>query len=767
MRKRLFILCAMMFSLTILTTAQNIFQKILRGTNPDEARCVQQTTDGGYIVTGTTLSFGTGYYDIFLIKFNANGDTVWTKTFGGTDYDDAWSVQQTTDGGYIIAGNTRSFGSGFGDAYLIKTDVNGDLLWSKAIGGTSTDQAFSVQQTTDGGYIATGYSASFNTGDFDVYLIKTDANGNSVWTKTFGAADTNDYGNSVQQTNDGGYIITGYTGSFGAGGDDVYLIKTDSNGDTLWTKTFGGTNNDKGNSVKQTADGGYIIAGSTYSFSSGIAHVYLIKADINGDTLWTKIFDGVGGIGYSIQETTDTGYIIAGIGNQKVYLIKTNSSGDTLWTKAFGETGFEDGFSVYQTTDGGFIVTGITNTFQPSGDYDIFLIKTNAAGNSGCYESNPPAIILPTATQVSHSASIVITPNTIVTTPTSVAGSAGFADSTRCLTICTPPSATIVPAGAQVFCSGESVTLSSNSGTGFTYRWFKNGSAITGATNQTYIAATPSNYSVEVTKNCGIDTSSTVTVTVNSVPSATITPSGPTTFCAGESVMLNVSYGTNKIYQWKKGGVNIAGATLSSYTATTGGTYKVTVTNTVTGCSKTTASGTVVTVNPSPAATITPQGPTTFCAGGSVLLKGNSGTGFTYQWKKGGSNIAGVTNKNYTATLAGVYKVKVTNSYGCSKLSTGITVTVPCREEETVSENIFDVKVFPNPSPGDFVFEVSNTANKKNSIAIYDVIGKLVYSEDIFNSHFTIRHSQLSPGIYSAVVINGENKKVLKLVKTN
>src|SRR5207342_3251667 len=155
----------------------------------------------------------------------------------------------------------------------------------------------------------------------------------------------------------------------------------------------------------------------------------------------------------------------------------------------------------------------------------------------------------------------------------------------------------------------------------------------------------------------------------------------------------NVPTGSNKTYQWKKSNINIAGATLSSYTATTGGSYKVTVTNIVTGCSKTTASATVVTVNTLPTATITPQGPTTFCAGGSVVLAANTGAGLTYKWKKGSNFISGATLSNYTATTGGNYKVQITNSNGCSKTSAGVTVTVPCKEGESlVSANDFDVK---------------------------------------------------------------------------
>src|SRR3990172_2192199 len=263
--------------------SQTTFQKTFGGTSDDWGFSVQQTTDGGYIITGTITSFGAGYEDAYLIKTDASGNSLWTKTFGGITYDVGNSVRQTTDGGYIIAGTTYSFGVGNYDVYLIKTDANGNTLWTKTFGGTSSDEGYSAQQTTDGGFVITGYTGSFGAGNADVYLIKTNGSGDTLWTKTFGGIGI-DYGLSAQQTTDGGYVIAGVTQSFGAGIDDVYLIKTDGNGDTLWTKIFGGTDIDEGYSVQQTTDGGFVITGYTGSFGAGNADVYLIKTDANGNS---------------------------------------------------------------------------------------------------------------------------------------------------------------------------------------------------------------------------------------------------------------------------------------------------------------------------------------------------------------------------------------------------------------------------------------------------------------------------------------------------
>ena len=290
------------------------------------------------------MSFGAGKADVYLIKTNALGDTQWTRTYGGADIDEGFSVQQTSDGGYIVAGLTWSFSAGLQDVYLIKTNASGDTQWTRNYGGTVNDWGYSVQQTSDGGYIVTGWTGSFGAGSADIYLIKTNASGDTLWTRTYGGAQY-DEGNSVQQTSDGGYIVAGYTYSFGAGSYDVYLIKTNASGDTQWTRTYGGTNDDEGFSARQTTDGGYIVAGYTGSFGAG-GDVYLIKTNASGDTQWTRTYGGTGGDeGYWVRQTSDGGYIVAGwtgsfgAGNYDVYLVKTDSLGNVAASVSEPKTG--------------------------------------------------------------------------------------------------------------------------------------------------------------------------------------------------------------------------------------------------------------------------------------------------------------------------------------------------------------------------------------------------------------------------------------------
>ncbi len=361
------------------------WEKTFGDTSSDYGHSVQQTIDGGYIIAGSTNSFGAVGSDVYLIKTDGNGDTQWFKTFGGANSDYGHSVQQTTDGGYIIAGYTSSFGAGSSDVYLIKTDSTGNAEWSKTFGGPGTDYGYSVQQTTDGGYIIAGtYSYA------DIYLIKTDSNGETEWAKAFGGHD-DDVGYSVQQTTDGGYIVAGDYGN------KAYLLKTDSNGNEQWSQVLGGSN---GRSVQQTSDGGYIVAGDYGS------KAYLVKTDSDGNELWNQSFSGMyEAYGKSAQQTTDGGYIVAGhtqlkYGKDDIYLIKTDDNGNELWSETFGCSSYDYGYSVQQTTDGGYIVAGQTDSYG-AGSYDIYLIKTkgsNAVPDIKANNSDYPIFTTPQKT---------------------------------------------------------------------------------------------------------------------------------------------------------------------------------------------------------------------------------------------------------------------------------------------------------------------------------------------------------------------------------
>ena len=303
----------------------------------------------------------------------------WNRTFGGTDAGFASSVQQTADGGYIVAGRTGSLENNT-SARLIKVDPAGNREWQRAFGGTGLNEAGSVQQTADGGYIVAGCTSSFGADELDVWLIKTDRKGIEEWNRTFGGTDWN-FALSVHQTADGGYIAAGRTetGSLGGNGSAM-LIKVDPAGNREWQRAFGETGNDVANSVQQTADGGYIVAGDTYGYGAG-GSFWLIKTDSSGVEEWQRAFGETWlDEASSVQQTADGGYIVAGdtygfgAGGSDFWLIKTDSSGVEEWRKTFGGTGDDVANSVQQTADGGYIVAGYTSSFGAGGS-NIWMIK--------------------------------------------------------------------------------------------------------------------------------------------------------------------------------------------------------------------------------------------------------------------------------------------------------------------------------------------------------------------------------------------------------
>jgi len=360
------------------------------GAGDDWGNSVAPTSDGGYIVTGRTRSFGAGNFDLFLVKFNSFGVLTWARSVGGAHADGGCSVAQTFDEGYIVIGWTCSFGPGNATLFLCKFNSSGILIWAKTVGGAGDDGGFSVALTSDSGFIVTGWTYSFGVGGHDLFLIKINSSGDLTWAKTVGQIN-NQWGNSVVPTSDGGYIVTGIAEGFGAGGSDLFLVKFNFSGDLIWAKTAGGANSDCGNSVAQTSDEGYIVTGSTRSFSAGYYDLFLAKFDSSGDLIWAKTVGGAyNDGGNSVALTSDGGYIVTGstysfgTGYYDLFIGKFNSSGDLTWAKTVGGEGTrnDEGHSVTPTSDGGYIVTGETKSFG-IGTSDLFLVKFSSSGEIG------------------------------------------------------------------------------------------------------------------------------------------------------------------------------------------------------------------------------------------------------------------------------------------------------------------------------------------------------------------------------------------------
>jgi hypothetical protein len=332
---------------------------------------------------------------------SAQPEEAWNTTFGGSGFDWGSYVLEKEGGGYIIVGHTESYGAGRNDAWLIATDASGNEEWNKTFGGAGNEFGSWVVQTRDGDYILVGSRGPWEIGGSDVWLIKTDSEGNEHWNKTFGGS-ANDFGTSILEIEKNGYIVVGNTESYGSGGSDIWMIKTDSDGVIEWDKAFGGFGDDACKSVVATEDGGYVIGGVTRSYGNGSNDLWLIKTDSEGNMVWDRTFGGSGDdYGGSVLQTEDGGYVLLGqtrvhspgIGGGVAWLIKIDSEGNLEWEKTLGyEDGDYLGSSIQKVGDGGYLIAGAVISYLEgptevdgtvsfgSDGHDILIIKTDPEG---------------------------------------------------------------------------------------------------------------------------------------------------------------------------------------------------------------------------------------------------------------------------------------------------------------------------------------------------------------------------------------------------
>jgi hypothetical protein len=380
MKKWLF--CLTLFILSFYSNAQ-LHQGVfaIGGPSQEQGSCIIQAKNGDYAIAGYTPSYGAGGYDFYILKLDNAGNLQWTKTIGGINNDEAESIIQTRDGGFAIIGTTGSFGTG-GDVYVVKLDSLGNLKWTKTIGGSGADYGASIVQTMDDGFAITG-----TTNTHQPYLIRLDSAGNLKWTKTI--ISPAGYGGSIIQAKDGGFAITGYTVPTSTM-SDVLIVKFDSTGNLQWLKTIGGLNNDYGESIIQSKDGNYVVTGTTASFGAGGDDVYVIKLDSTGSIKWTKTIGGKkNDDGYCIIQNKNGSYTIAAGTNSfadslhgDTYIINLDSNGNLNWTKTIGGKSETDYCtSIVQTFDGGFALAGVTFSYG-DGSSDIYFLKLDSLGNT-------------------------------------------------------------------------------------------------------------------------------------------------------------------------------------------------------------------------------------------------------------------------------------------------------------------------------------------------------------------------------------------------
>ena len=704
-----------------------------------------------------------GLIDEGIFGCNPGPDVIWQNTIGGVESDNIADIHPTSDGGYIliagsdsdISGDKNANSNGAIDYWIVKLDAIGNITWQKTIGGSGNDWPKCISQTTDGGYIAGGYSSSGISGDKneaslggdDFWIIKLDALGNIEWQNTIGGNST-DLLNDLNQTLDGGFIAGGSSFS-GISGDkttpnaanDGWILKLNATGSIEWQKSIRGNLFDILDNIKQTTDGGYIaglysesgIGLDKTAPSQGAYDYWIVKLDASGNIMWQNtIGGGAGDYLYAVSQLSDGSYIVGGtsfssasgnktevlIGGSDLWIVKLDISGNLVWQNTIGGADLDGLNAIRATQDNGFIIGGFSWS-DISGDKvenkiiggveDAWIMKLNSEGE-------------------------IVWQNAI-----------GGNNNDFCINI------------EQCFDGTFIAGVSS-------------GSELSGDKNEN----TPANVDswiikfdidcVPVTEICNsIDDNCNGNIDENITETISISAGGPTTFCQGGNVLLTAIY-SGATVQWKKNGTNIPGATSPTYLVTTKGTYTCETTSI---CGTATAVGIFVNVNKNPPATITAGGPTNFCAGGSVILTANTGGGLSYQWYKGATPIAGATSLTYTATTSGNYKCRVTKTAtGCFKNSNPISVSVQCKEGEDVLFNTtFNIQ--PNPNNGTFTISAHSLSSLETTkLIIYNTTGQQIFTRELDPQQdiFEINMPEIPTGMYIVKLISGTNIYEQKLI---
>lgn len=678
-------------SMHLLAQQTTTFMRTFSAPGMNGGLSLAETADGGFIGTGQHEYAGAQSCDVYVYKVNGCGYPEWFKTYGGADADGGKQVLQTSDGGYILAGLTYS-GVGLYDILLQKIDGSGNVQWINTYGGAGNDYGLYAVETSDHGFIISGFADGLGFGQTDAVVIKTDAFGNTQWRKFYGGIGS-DWGDYVEQTPDGGYIVVGYTTSFGAGSYDIYLLRLDAAGNLLWSKTYGGPGGDAssawGISGKLTSDGGIMLCANTDNWGAGGNDLLLIKTDSLGSLQWAKTYGGAGDDQPRFaNETADKGFIISGYttsfgaGGVDAYLVKTDSTGIIQWSHAYGGADEDKGMMVRQSPkDHGYALSTITSSF--GADYfDPIFMKTDSVGHLGCSEVNCATTVTNVSPAVGSGGTEMIAPLTI--------GHPGLAvnnyspnDHFICLHCGIVPTFTQSTATA---CVGNTIYFynTTNPGAECT-EWLVNG--VSNGVHDTLALTFGMSglQRVQLVASCGNSTD-TNTISLNiSAFNAPVASYNNTTVCNGQASSFTDSSsstsGTINAWLWDFGDSSPSNTqTNPTYVYPNPGTYNATLTVTTTnGCADSTVRSIVV--HPLPVVNFDTL---IVCRGDSVQFHDlssilNTSSLQSWAWDFGdGSPVNNNQNPLHLFSSAGVYnvKLKVYSNFGCTdSLTKAITVT--------------------------------------------------------------------------------------------
>jgi hypothetical protein len=359
-----------------LSTGELIWEKTFGGIGDDRAFCVVKSGDGGFLVVGSSTSFDSGKTFAWIVRIDQDGNMLWNRTYeerGGSEFRSAIR----TDDGFVLVGNVFS-SSGDEDGWIVRIDEKGNVMWNVTLEGEKTYKLFSATTVSDG-FILVGVTYSMGRNDSDAWAVKIDVSGRVLWNKTYGGNGDNAF-RAVVATDKNEYVCAGYTNSLGNGNYDVWLVKMDENGTLLWSRINGDVGSDMGYALTVARDG-YFIAGETHSFGNGDAKAFVVKTDLSGKLLWQRAyggqqFDSID----SIIPSSSEGYVVAGFtfsfgkGQRDFWIFNIDYSGNVLWSRTQGREGFEEAYSIVEVAKDQYVVAGWTNSIG-NGKYDYYVVE--------------------------------------------------------------------------------------------------------------------------------------------------------------------------------------------------------------------------------------------------------------------------------------------------------------------------------------------------------------------------------------------------------
>ncbi len=806
-----------------IVTAQTAlaWEKSVGGSNLEEIRNLALCPDGGWIAVGSSASndgdilTNKGQEDYLIARFDASANVKWIRTYGGKFGDVARSVALTSDGGFIVGGNTRSQGddvgphNGYFDMWILKLDSLGNIQWKKTFGGSGFDNCYRVIELSDGTFVVAGFTESVdgdavgNHGGRDVLVLRLTTTGSVLWRKVLGGT-ADEESACVLETASGKIMVVGYAESIDGdlttneGSSDIWILLMDKNGNVLWNKTYGGTSKDVGRWIMQTEPNRFVIAANVSSFNGTVQGAYgnydmcVLAIDSNGMLIWYKSLGGTAyDYAYHVSLTLQQTYLVTGItysndhhvsvshGSGDYFAACLNASGTVLWTKNFGGSkkdecrgGFQlnndmylfAGYAISEdkeitspkgSSDGWFVGACVAPLqYYPDEDGDAF----GAAQGNAIWSCTQPAGYVANTLDCDD-ANADAHPNAMDLCNGMDENCNGIIDDFSV-------SISLIANGSLSFCSNTPTELSVSNTYNFTsFQWLRDGEIISGATNATFSPTVSGTYWVQLSNAfCGVTTQS-LNVEVLPAPQAVITNPNPTTVCDKKSVTLHAATGSLYQYQWNKNGQPIAGATNSSYTFKGSGTndYTVTVTNTY-GCTAVSNPVTVI-YQPLPTAQITPLGSLDICTTGSVVLEASSGPNYSYSWYRDNVKISQATSQTYTATTTGSYKVRVTDEYGCKKKSPAVVVFNSCGKEKNPPVLVL------NGNPTGRLIRFRLLGNREATHAIYfaDLLGRNLadvkpYADDESAGYVWRIPDYVPNGLYLLMLVTDTHRSSVLLV---